>query len=288
MKRTLLTLATIATFLISLQSNAQSKQPLENSLLWEISGNGLQKSSYLYGTIHMICEKDFSISEKLKNTISKTTRLTLEVDLSDPNELQEMQKSAMGEIPLSKELTSQQYKSLDSILTLKTPMTLKQLDNFNLMGINSILIASTLPCKSLKVYEFELIALAKQQKMTIGKLETIKDQAYFFSKAFNKDFLFTQLIKTDSYGEMFIKMIDDYKNERLTDIGAKLNDERFSNADTKKWLLTERNLNWVSEMPSMMKAESVFFAVGAAHLPGENGVIELLKAKGYTVKPVLN
>lgn len=288
MKKTFLTLATIAITLFTTQVNAQDKKNSENSLLWEISGNGLQKPSYIYGTIHMICEKDFSISEKLQNVIAKTDRLTLEIDLSNPNELQEMQKSAMGDIPLSKELTSQQYKMLDSILLAKASMSLKQFDNFNLMGINSILMVSGLPCKSLKAYEFELIGLAKKRNMPVGKLETVKDQSYFFSKAFSKEFLISQMLIADIYSDLFNKMIEDYKHERLSDLSAKLNDKRFMNAESHRWMLTERNRNWVGEMPAMMKAESVLFAVGAAHLLGEDGVIELLKAKGYTIKPVLN
>lgn len=288
MKKTLLMLTTIAITLLTMQVNAQNKNTSENSLLWEISGNGLQKSSFIYGTIHMICEKDFSISEKLKNVIAKTDRLILEIDLSDSNELQELQKSAIGDIPLSKELTSQQYKTLDSILQAKASMPLKQLDNFNLMGLNSVLIASGLPCKSLKMYEFELIGLAKKRNMPVGKLETVKDQSYFFSKAFSKEFLISQMLIADIYSELFNKMIEDYKNEHLADLYAKLSDKRFMNAEAKRWLLTERNRNWAGEMPAMMKAESVLFAVGAAHLLGNDGVIELLKAKGYTIKPVLN
>ncbi|MNX99368.1 TraB family protein [compost metagenome] len=53
-------------------------------------------------------------------------------------------------------------------------------------------------------------------------------------------------------------------------------------------MLDNRNNNWVKNMPELMKKESVFFAVGAAHLGGEEGVINLLKKAGYSVKPILN
>jgi uncharacterized protein YbaP (TraB family) len=52
-------------------------------------------------------------------------------------------------------------------------------------------------------------------------------------------------------------------------------------------MLTKRNKEWLNKMPEMMNNNSVFFAVGAAHLLGKNGVIQLLKDKGYTVTPVL-
>lgn len=58
------------------------------------------------------------------------------------------------------------------------------------------------------------------------------------------------------------------------------------NAKQEKAMLTDRNNNWAEKMPEMMKNESSFFAVGGAHLMGKNGVIQLLKSKGYTLKPV--
>ena len=60
------------------------------------------------------------------------------------------------------------------------------------------------------------------------------------------------------------------------------------NEKTRKEILDNRNINWVKEMPALMKKESVFFAVGSAHLGGEFGVINLLRKAGYIVKPVMN
>jgi uncharacterized protein YbaP (TraB family) len=51
-------------------------------------------------------------------------------------------------------------------------------------------------------------------------------------------------------------------------------------------LLVTRNKNWIPVMGEMMKTQPVFFAVGAGHLGGKNGVIALLRQEGYTVVPV--
>ena len=48
-------------------TDARAQKPLENSILWEISGNGLKQSSYLYGTYHLLCPNDFKIKEKALN-----------------------------------------------------------------------------------------------------------------------------------------------------------------------------------------------------------------------------
>jgi uncharacterized protein YbaP (TraB family) len=64
--------------------------------------------------------------------------------------------------------------------------------------------------------------------------------------------------------------------------------EKLMNAKAKKYMLEERNQNWVKLLPAMMQKESLFVAVGSAHLAGEEGVINLLRKAGYQVKPVMN
>ena len=60
------------------------------------------------------------------------------------------------------------------------------------------------------------------------------------------------------------------------------------NENSKKWMLEVRNENWAVKMPDVMKEKSTFFAVGAAHLLGKEGLINLLRKAGYSVKPLLN
>jgi uncharacterized protein YbaP (TraB family) len=81
-------------------------------------------------------------------------------------------------------------------------------------------------------------------------------------------------------------MIEAFKNENVQSLYSLFKDERFMNARQEKAMLANRNQNWVKIMPDMMKKESSLFAVGGSHLMGENGIIPLLQAKGYTVKPV--
>src|SRR5512138_1785036 len=67
--------------------DAQKNKKLENSLLWEISGNGLTKPSYLYGTIHMICKEDAMIGDSLVSAIQKSDRVYFEVDMDNLMEM---------------------------------------------------------------------------------------------------------------------------------------------------------------------------------------------------------
>lgn len=68
MKNLIKSVIAVIAIVFSSSVQAQTKSPkLENSLLWEVSGNGLTKPSYLYGTVHMICSPDYFLSEKQKS-----------------------------------------------------------------------------------------------------------------------------------------------------------------------------------------------------------------------------
>lgn len=271
MKSLISTLAVIATLLFTIHLKAQEKQATK-SLLWEISGKGLTNPSYIYGTIHMMCEPDFNIKDKTKKAFEKA-----------------LQKSMTSPIPLSKKLSPAQYKLLDSVLALKTGIPLKTMDQLTLTALSSFVITKTLPCTEIKSYEFEFANLAKKQQKPFGALETVKQQTEYFSNAFTDDMLVEQIANFDDYKSVFVEMIETYKAEDLNRLDKILKDKRFgSTKESDKWMLQIRNANWAKQIPEMMRNKSCFFAVGAGHLPGKKGILSLLKAQGYTVKPILN
>lgn len=288
MKNLISTLTVIVTFLFTVHLKAQEKQET-NSLLWEVSGKGLTKPSYIYGTIHMICEPDFIIQDKTKHAFEKSEELVMEINLADPLELAELQKSMVSPIPLSKKLSAEQFRLLDSVLSLKTGINLQSLDQFSLLALNSFTISKTLPCTDIKLYELEFLNLAKAQNKPTVALETVKQQIEYFSKAFTDDMLVKQIIDFDQYKTVFAELINAYKVENLNKLELILKDKRYGNTEeSDKWMLQIRNAEWVKKMPEMMRTKSCFFAVGAGHLPGEDGILHLLKTQGYTVKPIFN
>jgi uncharacterized protein YbaP (TraB family) len=290
MKKIVSTLVVIASLFMSNSSFAQVKVEAgvsnENSLLWEVSGNGLSKPSYLYGTIHMICGDDYFLSEKTKKAFNATESLFLEIDLSDPNELAFMQKAAMGTEPLSKKLTAKQLSDLDIILRKNTGMTIQQVDNFSMLTVLSLISMQPFGGENLKFYEMEFIGLAKESKKSIGGLETIEAQIQFLNKAYSDDEMIAMLKETN--GEETAKMVQNYVKENLPELYKEITTPKLMNENSKKWLLEARNTNWAVKMPNIMKSQSTFFAVGAAHLLGDDGLINLLRKAGYSVKPVLN
>jgi hypothetical protein len=284
-------LAVVAVLLISNGVYAQTKKSVsdnsnDKSLLWEISGNGLSKSSFLYGTIHMICGNDYFLSEKTKKAFNATESLFLEIDLSDPNELVFMQKAAMSTEPLSKKLTAKQLSDLEIVLRKNTGMTIQQVDNYSMLTVLSLISMKSFGCENLKFYEMEFIGLAKESKKSIGGLETIEAQIQFLNKAYSDDEMIAMLQETN--GEETAKMVQNYINENLSELYKEITTPKLMNENSKKWMLEVRNENWAVKMPDVMKDKSTFFAVGAAHLLGKEGLINLLRKAGYSVKPLLN
>ena len=291
MKKLFKIVAVVAVLLISNGVFAQAKKATsvnsnDKSLLWEISGNGLSKPSYLYGTIHMICGNDYFLSDKTKKAFTASDNLVLEVNLSDPNELSAAQQLAYGKNPLSKTLSPEKLNDLDALLQKRTGMTVKQVDKFSLMTVMSLITMKSFGCIDIKSYEMEFIAMAKESDKSVTGFETLQAQMDFLSKAYSDAEMITML--QESNDDNTKKMVQNYIQEDLPELYKETTAPKVMNEKSRKWLLEMRNENWVVKMPDMMKDKSTFFAVGAAHLLGEQGVINLLKKKGYIVKPILN
>lgn len=291
MKKLFKSIAVVALLLISSGVFAQAKKaasvPLnEKSLLWEISGNGLAKSSYLYGTIHMICANDYFLSDKAKKAFEATNNLVLEVNLADPKEISSAQQFIYGKEPLSKTLSPQQLNDLDVLLQKRTGMTVKQVDKFSIMAVMSLITMKSFGCADIKMYEMEFIEMAKSSSKSIAGFETLQAQNDFLNSAYTDAEVITML--QGSNDDDAKKLVQNYIQENLPEIYKGLTASKAMNEKTRKVLLDVRNENWIVKMPNIMKEKSTFFAVGAGHLLGEQGVINLLRKKGYTVKPVMN
>ena len=291
MKKLFKSIAVVAVLLMSSGVFAQAKKvesinSSDKSLLWEISGNGLSKSSYLYGTIHMICGNDYFLSDKTKKVFTASDNLVLEVNLSDPKELSAAQQLAYGKDPLSKTLSPEQLNDLDALLQKRTGMTVRQVDKFSLMTVMSLITMKSFGCVDIKSYEMEFIAMAKESDKSVTGFETLQAQMDFLSKGYSDAEMITML--QESNDDTTKKMVQNYIQENLPELYKDITAPKVMNEKARKWLLDVRNENWVVKMPDMMKDKSTFFAVGAAHLLDEQGVINLLRKKGYIVKPILN
>lgn len=285
MKKLFKTLFLLITIGCSFTLNAQTSNN-KNSVLWEVSGNGLKKPSYLFGTIHMICGKDFVMWPKATEAFAKTSKLALEINMADPNEMATAQQMAMGKEPLSKTLTAKQKTDLEAILEKNGVGTLVQLDSYTLETVMSLLFMKSFGCPDLKFYEMEFISKANESNKPVMGLEKVAEQLEFLNQSFSDDEMIAYLQQIDT--NMCTEMVKQYISQDVDGLYQMMIEKDSMSTNTQKILLDNRNAKWVKVMPEMMQKESVFFAFGAAHLAGEKGVINLLKQAGYSLKPIMN
>lgn len=267
-----------------------SAQTNEKSLLWKISGNGLSQPSYLFGTIHITC--DATLPEKVKKALDKTNQLCLELDMDDTN----MQTEMMGGMMMKNGVTMQSLASkedfeiVDAFLTKNLGFSAKMLNTLKPFMVSAMLYPKMISCEMQSV-EGELMKIAKEQKEETIGLETVTEQLNVFDAIPYQDQM-NELVKTaKSDLTRDKKELDDllklYKTE---DIEAMYTfTQQSENVLTSQFddeLLNSRNQNWIARMSKIANEKATFFGVGAAHLGGEKGVINLLRKNGFTVEPV--
>ncbi|HCN48928.1 MAG TPA: TraB/GumN family protein [Chryseobacterium sp.] len=279
--------------LLSISFNSASAQHKntenKNSLLWEVSGNGLSKPSYIAGTFHILCSKDFEIKPKVLKALEKSDNFVMEINYTDPNEMASLQKMYQTDHKISDQLSPDEAKELNTLLA-DYGTSLKNIDSSSPQALYALLSAKAVPCPQteIKLYEMELLQKAIKDKKSIKGLEKVTDQMKSINEAYDLKSIIAQLKMGKEYEVLFKKMIEAFKNENAQSLYTLFKDDRFMNAQQEKAMLTNRNKNWVKIMPEIMKKEGSFFAVGGSHLMGENGIIPLLRSQGYTVKAVSN
>ena len=262
---------------------------IENALLWSVSGKGLSAPSYVYGTIHMICKEDFLFSNTLKEKIAESQHIYLEIDMDDPTMIIKMASLAMMKDKSLKDLMSNSdYEMVSRYVKDSLGMPMMMINKMKPIALMSLLYTRMLPCSSNESYEQKFVEIAKASKKEVKGLETIEAQMAVFDKIPDslEAKMILEMIRTmPEQRKQLVDMVDSYKKEDLT----KLSNQMSESPEWKGFediLLANRNRNWIPIMEAAMKQGSQMFAVGAGHLPGKEGVINLLRDAGYRVTPI--
>ncbi len=268
-------------------SIAQKSENLENSILWKIEHSSLENPSYLFGTLHMMCEEDFIIPEKVLSSLYEVEELILEINLFDPEEMQAMQNQMSHTTPISKDLSQEEFAKLDTFIQNIMGAPLQNFDSYGISNLYSMTMFTMLPCTKLKYMEMELSQIAKEKEININSLEKVTEQFNYMKKAYPAQESYRQIFLYDEYKKDFNNAIEFYLKENISETVNLISQDKYMTPDAVEILLTNRNKKWVEKMPNLMQKRSNLFAVGAAHLVGDYGVIKLLREKGFSVTPVL-
>ncbi|ARS37335.1 TraB/GumN family protein [Pontibacter actiniarum] len=292
MKRTQNLLLTLLLVLAHALPALAGGNKVENALLWQISGNGLQKPSYLYGTIHAVCPERMVLPEALQEKMRQTEQLTLELDMDDPHMMAQMMQFAV--LPEGQSLramfSEEEYNLLLDYFSVKMGVNLLYMDNMKPFILQTMLLANLTDCTPAS-YEQKLMELAHAQQKEVLGIETIKEQMDV-----------VDMLPNDLYADMLVrtvrdiprskaayhKMVDLYLAQDLKGL-EELMKQDYTEEDYRKFkevFLVRRNEKWIPVLEQMAKDKPTFFAVGAGHLTGENGVVALLRRQGYKVTPV--
>ena len=276
---------------ISLFIRAQDSITVEKSLLWEISGNGLEQTSYIFGTIHLIPEKDYFFTEKMSSILDECETLALEIDMNIPilTQINLVKKMLFPDgKTLENYLTEEEYRQyssyiLDSLKIKKSK--LNQINKLKPIFAGSIILSELLP--KTKTYEIELSKIAKKSDMEVVGLETIEYQMNIMNGISIKKQI--DMILEGGYTESplgeYMELVEIYKKQDIQQMQDILKEDEFM-IEYEDELLYTRNKNWIPVIEKLIIKNRTFVAVGAMHLSGKFGVLNLLKKSGYTVKPV--
>ncbi len=275
----------------------QTQDTLARSLLWQISHPELATASYLYGTIHMIGKDDFFLTDSTLATFARSQQVIFEINLEEMTDLSVLfsliTKVMMDDGKRLRDLLSKEdfafvqkrFSELGLPLTLFERMKPMFLSSF----ASGDMGADGLSGGSMVSYEMEFMEMANLQDKEIDGLETIEFQMSMFDSIPYKvqaEMLVESLRSGDSGDDQFQVMVDLYKAQDLEGMQALFQQGEGGIGDYEDTLLINRNRNWIPIMQRMMKEKPTFFAVGAGHLGGQQGVIELLRDAGYTLIPL--
>ncbi len=264
-----------------------------NTLLWQVSGKDLKNPSYIFGTFHLLCKDDIKFSEQLKKSLSYADKVYMEMDMDDPSTmLSGLLYMNMKDGKKLKDLyTVDEYKKIENYFSDSLSMPMMMFQRIKPYFLVAMLYPKMMNCKTASGVEEELMKISKENKKEIKGLETMQFQASVFD-SIPYEWQAKELLKNiDSfsvYKKEFDTMVLEYKNQQLSAMEKLLAKSEFGSDKYEEILLTDRNKNWVTQLKSIMKKESVFVAVGAGHLVGEKGLLNLLLKEGYTVEPLAN
>lgn len=278
------------------ETKAQStlKLPTIEGLLWEISGKGLKETSYLFGTYHF-AGKDFidtlpGVIQRLKKARYVVGEVLME---DEPIMAQELAPfMLLKENSLDKILTSKEYAETDSFLSSKSTMSLSMFNGLKPAAIQVMLLSFMAP----KTFSAENPAIDKYFQMQAAAdnipvlgLETLEEQAVLLtgsSMERQKELLLKTVRESDRVISESARLFELYKRQDLKAMEKAFLDNDDYTAEEMDELLGKRNRKWLAKMPELMNNGPVFFAVGAGHLAGPDGLISLLRKSGYQVKPI--
>ena len=277
-------------------------------LLYRISGKGLTAPSYIVGTYHLASVSFVDSIPGMRQAMADTQQTYGELLMEEmlaPDSLAMMQQAMMlpDSLTLDKLLTAEEMGRLNAYMRqlmgmdMTNPMVALQMGKLSPSALSTTLSMISYMKKSgmfdpLNGFDNYFQKEAHAQGKTIGGLETIafQTETLFKSQTLErqKELLMCQIDNAAFMDKMAEEVTAAFYRQDIEGIkkamDAKLDSSCDSSPEEEAQLIGGRNADWLTKMPAIMADRSTFFAVGAGHLPGDDGVLHLLRQAGYTVE----
>lgn len=281
-----------ASVLLALSFVFSVQSAVADSAVWQVSSGA--NTVYLGGTVHLLRPSDYPLPQEYEQAYQASNEIYFETDIG-----------AMSDISVQtqmlQQLTYQDERTLQSVLSEEAYTALSEYISGT--GMPMMMMEKFKPgmvISTLQVLEFQRIGFTPQgvdmyfntravgDAKSLGQLETIMEQIGFLAsmgEGNESEFILLSLEDLEETAEVMDDMIAAWRegnNDRLADLFV--NEMRNEAPELYDSLLRQRNLNWIPQIEQMLQDDDTeFVLVGAAHLVGSDGLLELLQAKGYSV-----
>lgn len=280
----------------SLNTNAQ--------LLWKITGKELKAPSYLMGTHHLAPLSIIDSIKGMQTALNSTTQVIGELNMSDihkPANIQLLQQKMMIECDTTLQtlLSPSDYDTVNKFTKEYLNFDLSQMPKVKpaFISNNAVVVIYMKHIGNFNPQE-QLDSYFQKQGTEKGKkIEALETLDFQLNILYNSSSLQRQAQLLVCGLSDIPQAINDLK--RLTEayiaqnlnLMLKISEERRGNScdpspREMESMITARNQTWAKKLPTLIETAPSFIAVGALHLPGEEGLINLLRAQGYQIEAV--
>jgi hypothetical protein len=259
---------------------AEQVAPTGQPLLWQVSSADGQQQIWLYGTIHT--GGGDLVPKAAWDALDGSTMFVMETDLDSIDQQAFIKR---GFLPAGDSLDK--HLSATAWTTLVHAVAPQGVDEATLKHFKpwlaEFLVINAMVPKG-EATDHALKRAAKEKGLALEYLETWQEQVDAVEKALDDKSLEQTLADLDGGKTVLGELVTAYKQGDVDAIVKLTTDPTQMTPEAADVMLYQRNKNWEPKLEAYLARGKVFVAVGAGHLPGPGGVLELLAKKGYKVE----
>lgn len=260
----------------------------KNSLLWEITGNGLQEPSYLYGTMHVSRKIAFRLDDVFYDALYKSDIIVLESDPETWLTNRDSYKNNSWGYGIG--FITKGFYQYPFIVNNPTKELISSYLSFDDRLVNNILYRTNENSQNFEedtYLDMFIYQAGKKFSKPVVALENLEVSSVLVGRA-NMNAMKPkpdEWLQKKMQAQDVMTLLEDAYRARNINLIDSLDQAIYTDHYLNNMLYI-RNRNMVDKLDSLIPTAKVFAGIGAAHLPGRKGVLQLLRNKGYTVNPL--